>query len=248
MDIYNPNHSPVTPYNQNKAFSSIHPQTRLNKPELRGSWTPFTWVEKYRYLFSGPFNKPEIALTFDDGPDEVYTPQILDRLNTFNVKATFFLLGQNIQEHPDMVRRIVNEGHIVANHSYDHPNFSTVSLTEFQNQIITTGNLIADLVGYHPTFIRPPYGVITEEQLQWATEQKYIVVQWNIDTNDWRGLSGEEITGTVIANAFPGSIVLQHNAFSPLQGTVESLGQFIPQLQSDGAEFVTLAQMLASYV
>lgn len=215
---------------------------------IRGSWTPFSWVESYSYLFSGPFNKPEIALTFDDGPDEIYTPQVLDQLRIYGAKGTFFVTGENVQQYPDMARRIVAEGHEIAIHSYDHPDFSTLTLPEFQNQILTSEEVIESVVGVKPRLIRPPYGIITEEQLKWTTEANYVVVQWSIDTLDWQGLSAEEITNTVVSNAFPGSIVLQHSAYSPLQGSVAALGIFIPQLQSRGVRFVTLSKMLEGYI
>lgn len=210
----------------------------------RGSWTPFSWVEKYNYVFSGPYNKPEIALTFDDGPDPVFTPLILDKLKNYGVKATFFLLGINMETYPEIVRRIAAEGHAIANHTYSHPNLTEVSDEEYHNQVQRTDELIQHLVGYKPKFFRPPYGNINENQLQWATQQGMMVTQWSIDTLDWQGLSAENIADTVITNAFPGSIVLQHNASGvPLQGSVDALDQFIPQLQATGVRFVTLPEM-----
>lgn len=107
-----------------------------------------------------------------------------------------------------------------------------------------TDELIQRLVGYKPRFFRPTYGAINENQVKWATEQDMMVIQWSIDTLDWKGLNGEEITKTVTSSAFPGSIVLQHNADGvPLQGTVEALDLFIPQLQNKGVNFVTLPEM-----
>lgn len=210
----------------------------------RGSWTPFQWVERYNYAFSGPYNKAEIALTFDDGPDPVFTPLILDKLKKYGVKATFFLLGTNMEKFPEFVKRISEEGHVIANHTYSHVNLTQVSDQEYHNQIQRSNEIIQNLVGYKPKFFRPPYGAINENQLQWATEQGMMVTQWSVDTLDWQGLSAENITSTVEANAFPGSIVLQHNAQGvPLQGSVDALDLFIPQLQANGVRFVTLPEM-----
>ena len=215
--------------------------------DIRGSWTPFTWVEKYNYAFSGPYNKAIVALTFDDGPDPVFTPQILDKLKKYNTKATFFLLGTSIEKHPDLVKRIAAEGHIIGNHTYSHPNLTQISDEEYHDQIKKTDKLIQDLVGYKPRFFRPTYGAINENQVQWATEKGMMVVQWSIDTLDWKGLSAEIITQTVIADILPGSIILQHNAPGvPLQGSVDALDQIIPQIQGMGARFVTLPEMFGT--
>jgi len=211
---------------------------------FRGSWTPFDWVEKYSYAFSGPYNRAEVALTFDDGPDARFTPAILDALEKYDVKATFFLLGSNIEKYPDLVKRIAKEGHLIGNHTYSHPKLTDVSDETYHQEIEKTDALIQSLVGYKPRFFRPTYGAINENQVRWATEQGMMVIQWSIDTLDWKGFSGEKIAGTIGANVFPGSIVLQHNADGvPLQGTVDALDLFIPQFQKKGVRFVALTEM-----
>jgi len=226
------------PYRYNPANQSLN---------TRGSWTPFPWVEKYNYAFSGPYNKGAVALTFDDGPDPVFTPAILDKLKKHGVKATFFLLGTNIEKFPELVKRIAAEGHVIGIHTYDHPNLTQVTKEEYTYQIGKSDGLIQSLVGYKPKFFRPPYGEIKEDQIKWATEQGMIVIQWSIDTLDWQGLSPEQITNTVIANVLPGSIILQHNAPGvDLQGTVDALDQLIPQLQNKGVNFVTLPEMFGT--
>jgi len=226
-------------------MNDFYQQSSIFHPHLvRGSWTPFSWVEKYHYLFNGPFNRAEVALTFDDGPDPNFTPAILDKLAKYGVKATFFLLGENAEKWPDMARRIVAEGHVIGNHTYSHPKSAGLSMEEFKHEIGKSDELLKTLAGYRPRFFRPPYGDINEEQLYWLTQQGVVTIQWSVDTNDWRGLSGEEIAKTVQAGVYPGSIVLQHNADGvPLQGTVDSLDLFIPQLQSKGVRFVTLSEM-----
>lgn len=235
--------------NQNKLYPQRYPlnnegNRQSSNKTFRGSWTPFSWVEKYAYAFSGPYNKAEIALTFDDGPDLVYTPQILNKLKNYGVKATFFLLGENAERYPNMVKRIVQEGHIVGNHTYNHPNLLKVSDEEYQNQIRKTEEILRKLIGYDPKFIRPPYGIITENQLRWATEQNFMIVQWSVDTLDWKGLSADKITDNVLGNAFPGSVLLQHSApGGHLQGSVDALDRIVPELTAKGARFVTLPNM-----
>lgn len=211
---------------------------------VRGSWTPFSWVEKYAYAFAGPYNKAEVALTFDDGPDPVYTPQVLNKLKKHGVKATFFLLGENAERYPEIVKRIVNEGHIVGNHTYNHPNLNKIDDKQYHEQMLKTEKILQKLTGYSPKFFRPPYGIINENQMKWATEQNFIIIQWSVDTLDWKGLNAQEITNKVLGNAFPGSILLQHTApGGKLQGSVDALDRFIPDLTSNGARFVTLPKM-----
>jgi len=211
---------------------------------MRGAWTSFTWVEKYNYAFSGPYNKAKIALTFDDGPDHIFTPQILEKLRKYNVKATFFLLGDNMIKYPHLVRQIAAEGHVIGNHTYTHPKLTELSDEAYHQEIQKADQLIQELVGYKPKFFRPTYGAINENQVAWATEQGMMTIQWSIDTLDWKGLSADAITQTVMDNILPGSIILQHNADGvPLQGSVDALENIIPALQKKGATFVTLPDM-----
>ena len=205
------------------------------KADERGSWTPFSWVEKYAYAFSGPYNKAEVALTFDDGPDLEFTPKILDKLKQHNVKATFSYLVKTQKSFRNVVKRIANEGHVIGNHTYSHPNLAKVNDAEYRNQIIKTEEILNRLAGYAPKFIRPPYGEILEDQLKWATEKNFMIVQWSVDTVDWKGVSAETITNNVLGNSFPGSVILQHSTpGGHLQGSVDALDKIIPQLKRKG--------------
>ena len=185
----------------------------------------------------------EVQIKVDE-PDLEFTPKILDKLKQHNVKATFFLLGENAEKFPNVVKRIANEGHIIGNHTFSHPNLAKVNDAEYRNQIIKTEEILNRLAGYAPKFIRPPYGEILENQLKWATEQNFMIVQWSVDTVDWKGVSADTITNNVLGNSFPGSIILQHSTpGGHLQGSVEALDKMIPQLKTKGARFVTLPSM-----
>ncbi|MDQ0418111.1 peptidoglycan/xylan/chitin deacetylase (PgdA/CDA1 family) [Croceifilum oryzae] len=205
---------------------------------------PFSWVEKYSYVYSGPYNKNAIALTFDDGPDQVYTPKVLDILKKYRVKATFFLVGNNVEKYPQVVKRIAQEGHQIGNHSYDHANLKKLPDKAYHEQIEKTGRLIRNLVGYTPKAFRPPYGSLSEKQVKWASDKKYLVTQWNVDTLDWKGLSKEEVLSRALDSTTPGAIILQHSMYPmKLQGSVEALDQMIPILKSNGTRLVTISQM-----
>ena len=244
MNYFNPYQEQEYFYYYPPLQRNYHTNPFLNS---RGSWTPFSWVEKYNYIFSGPYNKAEVALTFDDGPDPIFTPLILDKLKRYDVKATFFLLGVNIEKFPEIAKRISEEGHVIGNHTYNHPKLTQVSDEEYHHQIHKSDEIIQSLIGYKPKFFRPTYGAINENQVQWATEQGMMVTQWSIDTLDWQGLSAEIITQTVMRDALPGSIILQHNAPDvPLQGSVDALDQIILGLKGKGARFVTLPEMFGT--
>lgn len=204
--------------------------------------------QKYADTFktNGPSTK-KVALTFDDVPDPRFTPQVLDVLKKYNVRATFFIVGSRAEKHPDLVKRIVKEGHMVGNHSYNHPEFSKLSMNAFRKQILHTGDIIQRLAGYTPKMIRPPYGDINEEQLRWAAKQHYSIVNWNVDSLDWKGLSKEQVKDNILSAVKPGSIVLQHaggGVGSNLNGTIKALPEIIEELRNRGYELVTLDEML----
>jgi peptidoglycan/xylan/chitin deacetylase (PgdA/CDA1 family) len=199
------------------------------------------------FVIQGPGNKREVALTFDDAPDDVFTPKVLDVLKREGVKATFFCVGNRIEKHPDVMRRIVAEGHVVGNHSYSHANLPKLSDEKFREEIRKTDELIRKFTGYTPSFVRAPYGNITEEQIKWLASQKRKIVGWNVDSLDWKSLSRDEVATNILAHVKPGAIILQHSAGGTgedLTGTVEALPEVIRKLRADGVEFVTVARLL----
>ncbi|WP_019638676.1 polysaccharide deacetylase family protein [Paenibacillus fonticola] len=198
------------------------------------------------FKFSGPEVK-QIALTFDDVPDPRFTPKVLDVLKQHGVKATFFVVGHRAKKHPELLQRIHREGHVIGNHSYFHPLFKKKSVDEFKNEIKRTEKLIEKLIGYKPRFIRPPYGEINEEQLKWAKKNGYKIVNWNVDSLDWKALDKNKVKHNVLSTVGPGSIVLQHaggGSGSDLTGTIEALPDIIRILRNRGYRFVTIPELL----
>jgi|HigsolmetaAR203D_1030402.scaffolds.fasta_scaffold03474_3 peptidoglycan/xylan/chitin deacetylase (PgdA/CDA1 family) len=222
------------------------PEAKLREPK------PMTLADlraKYKstFLLQGPGDKREVALTFDDAPDDVFTPRVLDVLKREGVKATFFVVGNRVEKHPDVMRRIVAEGHVVGNHSWSHANLPKLSDEQFREEIRKTDRIIRQYTGYTPSFVRPPYGNITEEQIKWLASQKRKVVGWNVDSLDWKSLSREEVATNILAHVKPGAIILQHSAGGigeDLTGTIEALPEVIGKLRADGVEFVTVARLL----
>ncbi|MCD1257878.1 polysaccharide deacetylase family protein [Paenibacillus athensensis] len=206
-------------------------------------------VRKYPDIFkvSGPSREKKIALTFDDGPDERFTPQVLDVLRENGVKATFFVLGSQASERPALVRRMVREGHVVGNHSYSHANLPKLTVDKFQSQIENTEAVLQQLTGYAPRLIRPPYGAINEEQVKWVSERHYLIVNWNVDSLDWKSLKADQVLSNILRQTKPGSIILQHSggaSTQDLSGTVQALGPLINKLKSSGYTFVTVPELL----
>ncbi|GAB6928637.1 hypothetical protein JCM10914A_26200 [Paenibacillus sp. JCM 10914] len=206
-------------------------------------------AKEYRstLILRGPGNKREVALTFDDAPDETFTPQILDALKREGVKATFYVVGNRIEAYPHIFKRIVQEGHVIGNHSYNHANLPKLSDAEFRDQVITTDLLISQFTGKIPNIIRPPYGNISEEQIKWLASQNKKVINWNVDSLDWEGLTPEEVEHNILSTVTPGAIVLQHAATGTggdLSGTVQALPNIISKLRSDGYRLVTDTEML----
>ncbi|MBT2290167.1 polysaccharide deacetylase family protein [Paenibacillus albidus] len=188
-----------------------------------------------------------IALTFDDVPDPRYTSQLLDILRKFHVKATFFVVGSRAEKYPDLVLRILREGHSMGNHSYNHPQFRKISVNMFRTEIIHTENIINTIAGYKPRLIRPPYGDINEQQLRWAKVHGYTLVNWNVDSLDWRGLPKAQVRNNILAGAGQGAIILQHGGGgrkSSLNGTLQALPEVIKILHKRGYSFVTVPEML----
>jgi polysaccharide deacetylase family sporulation protein PdaB len=212
----------------------------LTLPELRA---------KYAEVFkvSGTSSEKKIALTFDDGPDATFTPQILNVLKEHGVKATFFLIGKQAEKHPDVVRRIVREGHVVGNHSYSHPLFTKLTVEQAQGEVEQAGKTISRLAGYTPKLFRPPFGQINEAQLKWMKEQQMVVVNWNVDSLDWKSLSEQQVTRNIMNQTKAGSIILQHSGGADTQdlsGTVKALPTIIRHFKENGYQLVTVPELL----
>lgn len=213
---------------------------RLTLPQLRAKYP-----EAFRV--SGAPQDRRIALTFDDGPDDRFTPQVLDTLAAHGVRATFFVLGKKAEAHPEVLRRIVREGHELGNHSFSHPLFTKMTVEQFTGQIEQAETVIRQLGGYSPRLIRPPYGEIDEEQLQWAHKNGYTVVNWNVDSLDWKSIGAQEVSNNVLGHTKAGAIVLQHSAggdTQDLSGTIQALPGIIARLREQHYELVPVSELL----
>lgn len=185
------------------------------------------------------------ALTFDDGPEENWTPKILDILKQKNVKATFFVIGKQAQKYPEMLRRINDEGHIIADHTYNHTDLKKLDEQQVNQEIEKCASTIREIIGKTPRFVRPPFGFHNETADNAIYSKGRIIVLWSIDTKDWTGLDAETIKSRVLPKMQNGFIILQHDGDNPkLGGSVTALPDIIDELQAQGYTFVTISELL----
>lgn len=186
-----------------------------------------------------------VALTFDDGSDGTNIPIILSILSNYNIKATFFLTGKAVINHPTRIKSIVTKGHAIGNHSYSHPYFTKISTTSMKSQLTRTETLIKNLTGKTTKpYFRPPYGAYNTLVLQTVGSIGYTkTIKWNIDTIDWDGRSAYRIYSKVLNNIVPGSIVLMHVG-AGAKYTPTALPTMIKGLKAKGYRFVTIPQLL----
>lgn len=183
-------------------------------------------------------NQKRIALTFDDGPSAVTTPQVLDILKKYNVKATFFVLGQNVAGNEEILKRIVSEGHEVASHTWDHANLVTLSDDQVRQEVKQTQDIVKSVIGKEPTMLRPPYGSVNQSVMSII---QLPVIHWSVDSKDWQSRNAGAILGEIKANTYPGSIILMHDIHQP---TVDSLTSVLDYLFGQGYQPVTVSELL----
>ena len=205
-------------------------------------------AEKPEYVYSSHMNDGnKIALTFDDGPHPVYTPQILDTLKEYGVHATFFLIGENAERNPELVRRILREGHEIGNHTYLHKNLKEHTSGGIFEEISMAEEAILRIADQRTKLLRPPGGLYDKLVCETARRLDYDIILWTIDTLDWKHPTPEEIIGKVKSSVQCGDIILCHDfiggAPSP---TPEAIKKIIPDLLGQGYEFVSVSELIYS--
>src|SRR5437773_3145726 len=185
---------------------------------------------------------PYIAMTFDDGPSATLTPKLLDLLAAHHIKATFFVIGENVAEHPEIVARAAQEGHEIANHSWSHPNFGKMSDENVRRQLQQTDDAIKNATGKRPTLLRPPYGSITAREKRWIHDEfGYDIILWDVDPYDWKRPGPAVVRARILKETRPGSIVLSHDIHP---GTIEAMPSTFDELETKGFKFVTVSELI----
>ncbi|HCM90283.1 MAG TPA: hypothetical protein DIS85_10330 [Vagococcus sp.] len=182
-------------------------------------------------------NKKYVALTFDDGPNPITTPQLLNILKSKNVKASFFMVGNGVNAYPNVAKRVSNEGHQIGSHSYSHPQLTSLSSSQVQSQMRQTDKAIYYATGKLPKTFRPPYGAINYNV---STLVSKPAIMWSIDTRDWESRNPYMINSVVNNNIHNGAIILLHDIHQP---SVNSVSEMIDNLRRKGYTFVTIDEL-----
>jgi cellulose synthase/poly-beta-1,6-N-acetylglucosamine synthase-like glycosyltransferase/peptidoglycan/xylan/chitin deacetylase (PgdA/CDA1 family)/spore germination protein YaaH len=227
---------------------------KLSKDDEGFLTATYTKFPQFPVLYHQGAGEPhQVALTFDDGPDPVWTPKVLDLLKAANVKAAFFLVGVNAEKYPGLVKRIVAEGHEIGNHSYYHPNLALCWPEHIRLELNATQLLLETITGRSTTFFRPPYAADTSPSqvseltpLQIAQDLGYLVVLENIDPQDWAQPGADIIVQRVKQQRRDGNIILLHDAGGDRSQTVEALPRILDYLQTRGDSVVSLSTLLGS--
>ncbi|MFJ5715872.1 polysaccharide deacetylase family protein [Neobacillus sp. NPDC093127] len=191
---------------------------------------------------NGP-DKKKVALTFDDGPDEVITPAIIDILAAHHVKGNFFFIGSKVKDHPNVVMEAFKQGNLVLNHSYHHLELTKLSKEAVRKEITDTGQAIKSVTGKEPTIIRTPFGDTNADVAAISKQEGYSIVLWSIDTLDWSQKDSKNIVNNVLANVRNGDIILMHSD-SDKGETKKALPMLIEELQKRDFEIVDLQDLL----
>lgn len=188
---------------------------------------------------SGQAEEPKkIALTFDDGPHPYYTEQLLDGLKERGVQATFFVTGEHAEMHPDVIKRMQEEGHLIGNHTYSHIQLTTKNREEFKQELITTNEIIEQITGEEVEYVRPPYGT-WDKTLE--SELNMFPVLWTIDPLDWCSDNPACVAEKVIEKADENEIILMHDYY---ESSVTAALEVVDELLKEGYTFVTVDEIL----
>jgi peptidoglycan/xylan/chitin deacetylase (PgdA/CDA1 family) len=204
-------------------------------------------------IWKGPTNRPVVALTFDDGPKPEYSQKILNILTKYAVKATFFVVGKEARDFPDIIMRMNEEGHEIGNHTFSHRNVAKMTVNSLKDELNRTNRVIFDIIGKNPLYFRPPGGEYVFRSRYVASKCGLDQVNWSVNAGDFvkmtndldvdkdYELSAAELINKVVANTGCGDIILFHNG----EETIRALPMIIEKLRAEGFEFVTVSQLVA---
>ena len=187
----------------------------------------------------------KIALTFDDGPHPYYTAEILEILKEYNVKATFFFVGQNIENYPDAAEQVYLAGHEIGNHTYTHHRVRAMERGELVRELERCDDEIYRLYEYRTRLFRPPEGAFDDDVESIARNMDYWIILWSVDTRDWEGNTPIKIYQNVIDHVRSGDIILMHDYIGRNSPTPDALRMIIPKLMEMGYSFVSVSELIS---
>lgn len=190
-------------------------------------------------------DKKIVALTFDDGPHEKKTEQILSILDKYKVKATFFVIGENAQKNPAILRKTYEAGHEIGNHTYDHKSIYKLCGDAVAEEVDKCSQVIESIIGTRPSLFRPPEGFMNDSLAKIVGDHGYNVILWKVDTYDWKGKSAQDIFTNVIKNIKNGDVILMHDYIWRESHTAQALDILIPYMLEQGYEFRTVSDLIS---
>ena len=193
------------------------------------------------YCVQKPEAEKVVAMSFDAAWGNEDTGQLIDIMNKYNVKTTFFVVGGWVDKFPESVKQLSDAGHEIMNHSNTHPHMTQISVEKMKEEAIKCDEKIKAITGVKPTLFRAPYGDYNNQVIQAMRETGHFTIQWDVDSLDWKDLTAAEITDRVVSKVKPGSIILFHNA---ALHTPEALPKIIETLQKDGYKIVPVSQLI----
>ena len=186
----------------------------------------------------GKEEHPRIAITFDDGPNSTWTPKLLSGLKERGVKASFFVIGEKAGQNPDIIKRMFEEGHVVGNHTYTHVQLTRLNDVQACEEITKTNDIIKEITGTYPQFIRPPFGSWNDNLECGIT---MFPVMWTIDTLDWTTENTDKVVNKAVSQARDNAIILLHDNY---ESSVDAALRIVDELKEKGYEFVTVEELL----
>lgn len=226
-----------------EAGSTALPPPPAVRPQNKPSEMPTVPPAGARISYSSVHTeKMVLAMTFDDGPHPVNTPKLLDMLKQRNIKATFFLIGKSAKTYPQIVRRILEEGHEIGNHTWTHCSLTSRSDEQIRSELKMSEDALVEAAGYRPHLIRPPYGAINSRIKEFMYKEfGYSTILWSVDPQDWRRPGVSVVTSRLVNGAHPGAIMLAHDIHPP---TIQAMPAMFDQLLAKGYQFVTVSQLM----
>lgn len=198
------------------------------------------------FCYASNSAKKVIALTFDDGPNKQYTEAVLNILKKNNINATFFVIGSNVKNQPEMLKKVFADGNLIGNHSYTHPNLSKIDSNLITKELNRTNDIIYKTIHVYPTLMRPPYGACDTHCKKIVNTLGFKEISWDYLVNDWdvNKTTSEIIATSIIKHAGPSKILSMHDGGGNRDKTVKALPNIIATLKKEGYTFVTVAELL----
>ncbi len=199
-------------------------------------------TERRITVTAAPTRRRLVAMTFDDGPHPVLTPQLLDILKARRIRATFYVIGRNVARYPDIVKRMVDEGHEIGNHTWRHPVLTQLGSGSVLSELDRTSEAVYKAVQRIPVTMRPPYGALSRGQRAMISKERDMpTILWSVDPEDWRRPGAQVVASRIVGGARAGSIILSHDIHAP---TISAMPAALDGIIANGYRFATVSMIL----